>query len=92
MEDIYEKLKPAIYEKIAHTLCDSPVAPILDVDCGDGKLVIFLAFELKKEVFGVDISDANFDKARREAKLKKKVSHLVKFVQAEQQEPEDTRG
>jgi ubiquinone/menaquinone biosynthesis C-methylase UbiE len=81
-ENIYDKLKPKIYEKIAQVLCDSSTTPILDVGCGDGKLVIFLAFELKKEVFGVDISDADFGSARREAELKK-VLHLVKFVQAD---------
>lgn len=82
MENIYDKLKPVIYEKIAQALCDPSATPILDVGCGDGKLVNFLAFELKKRVFGVDVSDADFGSARREAELKK-VSHLVKFVQAD---------
>ncbi|MCK4731791.1 MAG: class I SAM-dependent methyltransferase [Methanophagales archaeon] len=81
-ENIYDKLKSKIYEKIAQALRDSFAAPILDVGCGDGELVIFLAFELKKEVFGVDISDADFGSAGREAELKK-VLHLVKFVRTD---------
>lgn len=82
MENIYDELKAKIYEKIAQTLRGPSATPILDVGCGDGKLVIFLALELKKEVFGVDISDADFRSAGREAE-QKKVSHLVKFVRAD---------
>ena len=82
MENIYDELKPRIYEKIAQALHGPSSTPILDIGCGDGKLVIFLALELKKDVFGVDISDADFRSARREAE-QKKVSHLVKFVRAD---------
>lgn len=82
METIYDELKTKIYEKISHALRDPSATPILDVGCGDGQLVIFLAFELNKEVFGVDLSDANFGTARREAELKK-VSCSVKFVRAD---------
>jgi len=65
MENIYDELKARIYKKIAQALRGSSATPILDIGCGDGKLVIFLAFELKKEILGVDISDANFRSARR---------------------------
>ena len=49
MENIYDELKPVIHEKkIAQTLRDSSATPILNVGCGNGELVIFLAFEMNR--------------------------------------------
>ena len=80
METCYDKLEPKIYGKIAQTL--QRVTPILDVGCGDGRLVNFLALKLEKKIFGVDISNIGFEKARREAKLKN-VSSMVEFVKSD---------
>jgi ubiquinone/menaquinone biosynthesis C-methylase UbiE len=80
METCYDKLEPKIYGKIAQTL--QRVTPILDVGCGDGRLVNFLALKFGKKIFGVDISDTGFEKARREAKLKN-VSSMVEFVKSD---------
>ncbi len=80
METCYNELEPKIYRKIAETI--QHVTPILDVGCGDGRLVNFLASKLGKKIFGVDVSGIDFEKARREAKLKN-VSHLVKYVKAD---------
>jgi len=80
MGTCYNELEPKIYRKIAETIQDA--TPILDVGCGDGRLVNFLASKLRKKIFGVDVSDIGFEKARREAKLKN-VSHLVGCVKAD---------
>jgi len=80
MENCYDKLEPKIYGKIAQTL--QCVTPILDVGCGDGRLINFLALKLRKKIFGVDISDTGFEEARKEAKLKN-VSRMVKFVKSD---------
>lgn len=80
MGTYYDKLEPDIYEKITQTIQN--VTPILDVGCGDGRLVNFLALKLGKKIFGVDISDIGFEEARREAKLKN-VSSMVEFVKSD---------
>jgi len=80
METQYNKLEPNIHGKIAQTL--QRVTPILDVGCGDGRLVNFLAMKLGKKIFGVDVSDIGFEKARSEAELKN-VSRMVECVKAD---------
>jgi len=80
MKKCYDKLEPNIYRKIARKI--QHVAPILDVGCGDGRLVNFLALKLAKKIFGVDASDVGFEKARREAELKG-ISHIVKYVKTD---------
>ena len=80
MKNCYDKLEPNIYGKIARKI--QHVAPILDVGCGDGRLVNFLALKLAKKNFGVDVSDIGFEKARREAELKG-VSHMVEYVKTD---------
>ena len=80
METCYDKLEPKIYGKIAQTI--RRVSPILDIGCGDGRLVNFLALKLGKKIFGVDLSDTGFKEARRKAKLKN-VSGMVEFVKSD---------
>ena len=80
METQYNKLEPNIYEKIAQTL--QHATPILDVGCGDGRLVNFLAMKLRKKIFGVDVSGIGFEKARREAEFEN-VSRMVEYVKAD---------
>lgn len=80
METYYDKLEPNICAKIAQTIRHA--TPILDVGCGDGRLVNFLAMKLRKKIFGVDISDIGFEKAREEAELKN-VSSMVKYVKTD---------
>ena len=80
MKTCYDELEPKIYGKIAQTL--QRVTPIVDVGCGDGRLVNFLALKLGKKTFGVDISNTGFEEARREAKLKN-VSSMVDFVKSD---------
>jgi len=80
METCYDELEPNIHAKIAQTIRHA--APILDIGCGDGRLVNFLAVQLRKKIFGVDISDIGFKKAREEAELKD-VSRMVKYVKTD---------
>lgn len=80
MRNCYDELEPNIYRKIARKIQN--VAPILDVGCGDGRLVNFLALKLGKKVFGVDVSDAGFERGRREAKLEN-ISYLVEYVKTD---------
>lgn len=80
METQYDKLEPNIYGKIAQTL--QHVTPILDIGCGDGRLVNFLAKKLGKKIFGVDVSSIGFEKAKREAELRN-VSRMVEYAKAD---------
>jgi len=54
----------------------------LDVGCGDGSLVNFLADATKKKVIGLDISDYGFKKAFKDAK-KTDVPDLVECVRSD---------
>jgi cyclopropane fatty-acyl-phospholipid synthase-like methyltransferase len=40
-----------------------PAKTILDVGCGDGRLVTFLAYRTRRKVVGLDISSEGFTKA-----------------------------
>ncbi len=80
MGTIYDEIEPKIYGKIVQTLQGE--TPILDVGCGEGRLVNFLAVKLRRKIFGVDISSGNFSEARKEAELKN-VSHLVKYMKSD---------
>lgn len=55
---------------------------VLDVGCGDGGLVNFLAKQTRKEVVGLDISDSGFDKALTKASSHG-VSNLVKCIKGD---------
>lgn len=77
MKTCYGKLEPNIYAKIVQAI--QHATPILDVGCGDGRLVNFLALKLGKKIFGVDVSDAGFNRAMEEAKLKN-ISRVAKYI------------
>jgi len=64
------KLHRIVLQKLGH------VSKVLDVGCGEGKLVIFLAKRGKKRVIGLDISESGFNKAEKKA-TKDGVSHLI---------------
>ena len=58
---------------------------ILDVGCGEGRLVNFLARQTQQRVVGLDISDHGFAQARREAD-QTGISHLVECVAGDAQQ------
>lgn len=49
---------------------------VLDVGCGEGKLVNLLAKKTEKKIIGIDISESGFDKAEKKA-FKDGVPHLI---------------
>lgn len=56
---------PGFYAKYAdHLLPDQPGGRVLDIGCGAGQVVQRLA-EAGREVYGVDVSEPNIEKARR---------------------------
>lgn len=58
---------------------------ILDVGCGKGRLVNFLARETQKRVVGLDISNHGFAQARQEAD-QTDIPHLVECVKGDAQQ------
>jgi len=58
---------------------------IMDVGCGEGRLVNFLARQTQKRVVGLDISDHGFAQARREAN-QAGIPHLVECVEGDAQQ------
>ena len=73
----YDELETETCQKISSAVADAD--PILDVGCGEGKLVNFLAMVLGREVWGIDISSSKLVNAREAAKAGG-VSHLVRFM------------
>ncbi|MFQ6124864.1 MAG: class I SAM-dependent methyltransferase [Candidatus Heimdallarchaeota archaeon] len=59
-----------VLQKLGH------VSKVLDIGCGEGKLVTFLAMSTKKNVVGVDISEAGFKTAKKKATIAG-IPHLI---------------
>ncbi len=57
---------------------------VLDVGCGDGRLVNFLARQTHKRVVGLDISNHGFARARKAAE-QTAIPHLVECVRGDAQ-------
>lgn len=55
---------------------------ILDVGCGDGRLVNLIASQTRRRVVGLDISDHGFAEARQEAD-QATIPHLVECVKGD---------
>lgn len=52
---------------------------IIDIGCGNGEFVNFLARKTGRRIVGMDISDEGFEKAEKRAE-KGRISHLVECV------------
>lgn len=78
--NIYDRLEPAVYEKLALRLERSK--NIVEIGCGDCRLVTFLAQKTGKRVIGIDIAGTEFAEAREVAK-RLGVSHLVDCIKAD---------
>src|SRR3989339_1113809 len=75
-ENIYDKLKPDIYKKIEKILKGNK--NILEIGCGNCKLVNFLAKYTSSKIIGIDISGKNFKKANKQA-IKLGITNLVEY-------------
>lgn len=76
----YDQLELESYQKIAEAIGEAN--PILDVGCGDGELVNFLAATMGRQVQGIDVSSTKLVKAREAAKARG-ISQLVRFIEGD---------
>jgi len=73
-QNVYDDLEPRIHKRIAEAVADA--APILDIACGDGRLIGFIASGSDCSTYGVDISISHLTAARRKAETRG-ILHLV---------------
>ncbi len=78
--NIYDRLEPEVYEAIAQRLRSSE--SILEIGCGDCRLVNLLAQKTGNRVLGIDIAGTEFPEAKEIAK-KLGVSHLVNCIKGD---------
>lgn len=80
MDNIYDQLKPKIFETIAEQLKDTN--NILEIGCGDCQLVNWLAKKTDTKVVGIDITNVNFGNAKKEAQ-RLNVAHLTNYIEGD---------
>jgi len=73
-QSIYDNLEPKIHKRIAEAVADA--VPVLDIACGDGRLIGFIASGSGCNTYGVDISLSHLTAAREKAETRG-ISHLV---------------
>lgn len=73
-QNVYDNLEPKIHKKIAKAVADA--FPVLDIACGDGRLINLIASESACDTYGVDISVSHLTAAREKAETRG-ISHLV---------------
>ncbi len=76
-KDFYNRLEPSVFKIIAKRI--KGVQRVLEVGCGDCRLINFLAWHTDCEMIGVDISDSDFNKGKRESR-RLQLSHLVNCI------------
>lgn len=79
-KDFYHNLEPAVFRKIAQRI--KGAKRVLEIGCGDCRLVNFIAQYAGGETIGVDISDTDFTKGKRESR-RLHVSHLVRCIKGD---------
>ncbi len=79
-KDFYHNLEPAVFRKIAQRI--NGVQRVLEIGCGDCRLVNFLAQYARCETIGVDINDADFAKGKRQSR-RMHLSHLVSCIKGD---------
>ena len=79
-KDFYKRLEPTVFQTIAQRL--NGAKRVLEIGCGDCRLVNFLVRHTGCEAIGVDISDADFTKGRREGR-RLHVSYLVDCIKGD---------
>ena len=60
-QNIYDALEPKIHQRIAEAVADA--VPVLDIACGDGRLIGFIASGSGCKTYGVDISVSHLTEA-----------------------------
>ncbi len=73
-QNVYDRLEPEIHKRIAHAVAEA--VPVLDIACGDGRLIDSIASGSGHHTYGVDISLSNLISARGKAKAQG-ISNLV---------------
>ena len=73
-QSVYDDLEPKIHQRIAEAVAGA--APVLDIACGDGRLIGFIASGPGCKTYGVDISVSHLVEAREKAEAQG-ISHLV---------------
>lgn len=73
-QSVYDDLEPKIHQRIAEAVAGA--APVLDIACGDGRLIGFIASGSGCKTYGVDISVSHLVEAREKAEAQG-ISHLV---------------
>jgi len=76
-KDFYDRLEPAVFKRIAERI--RGVEKVLEIGCGDCRLVNYLAQHAGCEMVGIDINDTDFAKGQRETK-RLRLSNLVSYV------------
>ena len=73
-QNVYDNLEPKIHKRIAEAVANA--VPVLDIACGDGRLISFIASGSGCNTYGVDISVSHLTAAREKAETRG-ISHLV---------------
>ncbi len=81
-ETIYARIEPKLYELIIQRIIQAK--SILDIGCGNCKLVNILAKQTENKVIGVDINDTGFANGKSEAEGLD-VSERVKCIKVDAQ-------
>jgi ubiquinone/menaquinone biosynthesis C-methylase UbiE len=82
-QNIYDALEPKIHQRIAEAVADA--VPVLDIACGDGRLIGFIASGSGCKTYGVDISVSHLTEAWEKAEARG-ISHLVLLAAGDAQE------
>jgi len=81
-ETIYDRVKDRLYEMIAQEVKTGE--HLLDIGCGECRLINTLAKKTGSKAWGVDIDDCGFAKGMKEAK-QLGVSNLIKYMKVDAQ-------
>jgi len=73
-QNVYDNLEPTIHQRIAEAVADA--VPVLDIACGDGRLIDFIVSGSGCTTYGVDISVSHLVAAREKANTRG-ISHRV---------------
>jgi len=66
-QNVYDRLEPLIYRRIADAV--AAALPVLDIACGDGRLIEFIASGTGRHIYGIDISLSNLIMARKKMEV-----------------------